>query len=196
MKINLGVKPYLFPMPVLMIATYGEDDRVNVMNMAWGGICDDNKVALNISDTHKTTANLRARHAFTISVADIDHLEAADFLGMASGNKMPDKFERTGLHAVPSERVDAPVVVEFPVTLECRVVDIRVNDGTAHVVGEIVNVQVDEKVLDERGRVDPKRLNAFLFDAFQNGYYAIGEKVGQAWKSGAAMMRMGANDNA
>ena len=196
MKINLGVKPYLFPMPVLMIATYGEDGQVNVMNMAWGGICDDNKVALNISDTHKTTANLRARHAFTISVADIDHLEAADFLGMASGNKMPDKFERTGLHAVRSERVDAPVVVEFPVTLECRVADIRVNDGTAHVVGEIVNVQVDEKVLDERGRVDPKRLNAFLFDAFQNGYYAIGEKVGQAWKSGAAMMRMGANDNA
>ena len=196
MKINLGVKPYLFPMPVLMIATYGEDGQVNVMNMAWGGICDDNKVALNISDTHKTTANLRARHAFTISVADIDHLEAADFLGMASGNKMPDKFERTGLHAVRSERVDAPVVVEFPVTLECRVVDIRVNDGTAHVVGEIVNVQVDEKVLDERGRVDPKRLNAFLFDAFQNGYYAIGEKVGQAWKSGAAMMRMCANDNA
>ena len=196
MKINLGVKPYLFPMPVLMIATYGEDGQVNVMNMAWGGICDDNKVALNISDTHKTTANLRARHAFTISVADIDHLEAADFLGMASGNKMPDKFERTGLHAVRSERVDAPVVVEFPVTLECRVADIRVNDGTAHVVGEIVNVQVDEKVLDERGRVDPKRLNAFLFDAFQNGYYAIGEKVGQAWKSGAAMMRKGANDNA
>ena len=196
MKINLGVKPYLFPMPVLMIATYGEDGQVNVMNMAWGGICDDNKVALNISDTHKTTANLRARHAFTISVADIDHLEAADFLGMASGNKMPDKFERTGLHAVRSERVDAPVVVEFPVTLECRVADIRVNDGTAHVVGEIVNVQVDEKVLDERGRVDPKRLNAFLFDAFQNGYYAIGEKVGQAWKSGAAMMRMCANDNA
>ncbi len=196
MKINLGVKPYLFPMPVLMIATYGEDGQVNVMNMAWGGICDDNKVALNISDTHKTTANLRARRAFTISVADIDHLEAADFLGMASGNKMPDKFERTGLHAVRSERVDAPVVVEFPVTLECRVADIRVNDGTAHVVGEIVNVQVDEKVLDERGRVDPKRLNAFLFDAFQNGYYAIGEKVGQAWKSGAAMMRMGANDNA
>lgn len=193
MKINLGVKPYLFPMPVLMIATYGEDGQVNVMNMAWGGICDDNKVALNISDTHKTTANLRARHAFTISVADIDHLEAADFLGMASGNKMPDKFERTGLHAVRSERVDAPVVVEFPLTIECRVVDMKTTDGTTRVVGEIVNVQVEEHVLDERGRVDPIKLNAFLFDAFQNGYYAIGEKVGQAWKSGAPMMK---KDNA
>lgn len=92
MKINLGVKPYLFPMPVLMIATYGEDDRVNVMNMAWGGICDDNKVALNISDTHKTADNLRARRAFTISVANQDHLEAADYFGMVTGNKVPDKF--------------------------------------------------------------------------------------------------------
>ena len=120
MKINLGVKPYLFPMPVLMIATYGEDDRVNVMNMAWGGICDDNKVALNISDTHKTADNLRARRAFTISVANQDHLEAADYFGMVTGNKVPDKFERTGLHAVRSERVDAPVVTEFPLTSEWR----------------------------------------------------------------------------
>ena len=140
MKINLGVKPYLFPMPVLMIATYGEDDRVNVMNMAWGGICDDNKVALNISDTHKTADNLRARRAFTISVANQDHLEAADYFGMVTGNKVPDKFERTGLHAVRSERVDAPVVTEFPLTIECRVVDMKTTDGTMRVVGEIVNV--------------------------------------------------------
>ena len=193
MKINLGVKPYLFPMPVLMIATYGEDDRVNVMNMAWGGICDDNKVALNISDTHKTAANLRARRAFTISVADIDHLEAADYFGMVSGNKVPDKFEHSGLHAVPSERVEAPVVVEFPLTIECRVVDMKTTDGTMRAVGEIVNVMVEDTALDERGRVDPLKLNAFLFDAFQSGYYAIGEKVGQAWKSGAEISKRDAN---
>ena len=193
MKINLGVKPYLFPMPVLMIATYGEDDRVNVMNMAWGGICDDNKVALNISDTHKTADNLRARRAFTISVANQDHLEAADYFGMVTGNKVPDKFERTGLHAVRSERVDAPMVTEFPLTIECRVVDMKTTDGTMRVVGEIVNVLADETVLDERGRVDPTRLNAILFDPFQSGYYAIGEPVGQAWKSGAVISKRDAN---
>jgi len=169
MKINLGVKPYLFPMPVLMIATYDDDGQVNVMNMVWGGICDDNKVALNISDTHKTAANLRARRAFTISVADIDHLEAADYFGMVSGNKVPDKFELSGLHAVPSERVEAPVVVEFPLTIECRVVDMKTTDGTMRAVGEIVNVMVEDTALDERGRVDPLKLNAFLFDAFQSG---------------------------
>lgn len=196
MKINLGVKPYLFPMPVLMIATYDDDGQVNVMNMAWGGICDDNKVALNISDTHKTAANLRARRAFTISVADIDHLEAADYFGMVSGNKVPDKFECTGLHAVRSERVDAPVVTEFPLTIECRVVDMKTTDGTMRAVGEIVNVMVEDTALDERGRVDPLKLKAFLFDAFQSGYYAIGEKVGQAWKSGAEMVKKSAGSKA
>ena len=196
MKINLGVKPYLFPMPVLMIATYDDDGQVNVMNMAWGGICDDNKVALNISDTHKTAANLRARRAFTISVADIDHLEAADYFGMVSGNKVPDKFECTGLHAVRSERVDAPVVTEFPLTIECRVVDMKTTDGTMRAVGEIVNVMVEDTALDERGRVDPLKLKAFLFDPFQSGYYAIGEKVGQAWKSGAEMVKKSAGSKA
>ena len=196
MKINLGVKPYLFPMPVLMIATYDDDGQVNVMNMAWGGICDDNKVALNISDTHKTAANLRARRAFTISVADIDHLEAADYFGMVSGNKVPDKFECTGLHAVRSERVDAPVVTEFPLTIECRVVDMKTTDGTMRAVGEIVNVMVEDTALDERGRVDPLKLKAFLFDAFQSGYYAIGKKVGQAWKSGAEMVKKSAGSKA
>lgn len=196
MKINLGVKPNLFPMPVLMIATYDDDGQVNVMNMAWGGICDDNKVALNISDTHKTAANLRARRAFTISVADIDHLEAADYFGMVSGNKVPDKFERSGLHAVPSERVEAPVVVEFPLTIECRVVDMKTTDGTMRAVGEIVNVMVEDTALDERGRVDPLKLNAFVFDTFQSGYYAIGEKVGQAWKSGAEMVKKSAGSKA
>ena len=188
MKKDLGVKPCLFPMPVLMIATYNEDGTVNVMNMAWGGICGSNLVALNISDGHKTAANIKARKAFTISVADIDHLEAADFFGIASGNKMNGKFERSGLHAVASTRCDAPIVEEFPVTLECKVADIQPMDGELHVVGEILNACVDEKVLDAEGKVDPTKLNAFLFDAFQSGYYAIGPKVGQAWESGKKLM--------
>lgn len=189
MKKELGVNPYLFPMPVLMIATYGEDDKVDVMNMAWGGICATNMVALNITETHKTAQNIKERNAFTLSIADIDHLAEADFFGIASGNKMADKFERSGLHAVKSDKVDAPVVEEFPVTLECKVIEIQKGDFGFRVLGEIVNVLADEKVLDEKGKVDPTKLNAFVFDQFQSGYYAIGEKVGQAWKSGAHLMK-------
>ena len=186
---NLGVKPYTFPMPVLMIATYGENDKVDVMNMAWGGVCASNMVALNIDEDHKTTQNIKERMAFTLSVADIDHLEESDFFGIASGNKMEDKFERTGMHAVRSDKVDAPVIEEYPLTLECRVVALENTVYGFRVLGEIVNVLADEKVLDEKGRVDPTRLNAFIFDQCQSGYYKVGEKVGQAWKSGTRFMK-------
>ena len=189
MKKELGVNPYIFPMPVLMIATYGDGDVVDVMNMAWGGICDQNMVSLNISADHKTSENLKKRGAFTLSIADIPHMEAADFFGIASGNKMPDKFQRSGLTAVKSEKVDAPVVQEFPLTLECKVVEDKMEIYGHHVLGQIVGVLADESVLDEKGKVDPAKLNAFVYDPFKNGYYAIGEKVGQAFHAGAGLMK-------
>ena len=189
MKKDLGVKHYLFPMPVLMIATYGDDGAVDVMNMAWGGICGHDMVSLNIDDDHKTSENIRKRHAFTLSVADIPHIEAADFFGIASGNKMPDKFERSGLTAEKSQKVDAPIVREFPLTLECEVVEDKMEVYGHHVIGRIVGVLADTDVLDEKGYVDPTKLNAFVFDQFQSGYYAIGEKVGQAWSTGAPLMK-------
>lgn len=189
MKKDLGVKPYLFPMPVLMISTYGENDVVDVMNMAWGGICAENMVSLNIGEDHKTTDNIKKRGAFTLSIADIPHMEAADFFGIATGKKMADKFERTGLTAIRSQKVDAPIVDEFPLTLECRVVEAKNEVYGFHVIGEIVGILAEESVLDEAGKVDPTKLNAFVFDQFQNGYYAIGEKVGQAWSTGVPLMK-------
>lgn len=189
MKKELGVHPYLFPMPVLMISTYGDDNVVDVMNMAWGGICAENMVSLNIDEDHKTSENIKKRGAFTLSIADIPHIEAADFFGIASGSKMPDKFERSGLSAVKSEKVDAPIVQEFPLTLECRVIEDKMEVFGHHIIGEIVGVLADEAVLDEKGKVDAAKLNAFVFDQFRSGYYAIGEKVGQAWHTGAPLMK-------
>ena len=189
MKKDLGVKPYLFPMPVLMIATYGDDGTVDVMNMAWGGICAENMVSLNIDTDHKTAKNIKKRGAFTLSIADVPHIQAADFFGIASGNKMEDKFARSGLTAVKSEKVDAPVVQEFPLTLECKVVEDKMEVYGHHVLGEIVGVLADESVLDETGKVDASKLNAFVFDQFRSGYYAIGAKVGQAWHTGAPLMK-------
>ena len=186
---DLGVKPYTFPMPVLMIATYGEDGKVDVINMAWGGVCAENMVALNLDEEHKTSENIKKRGAFTLSVADVAHIEEADFFGIATGNKMEDKFERTGMHAVKSARVDAPVIEEFPLTLECKVAELQHTSYGFRVLGEIVNVLADEKVLDEKGKVDPSKLGAFVFDPCRSGYYAVGEKVGQAWHSGAKLMK-------
>ena len=176
-------------MPVRRISTYNEDGSVDVMNMAWGGVCAENMVALNIDEDHKTSENIKRTGAFTLSIADVEHIEEADFFGIATGNKMGDKFERSGLHAIKSTRVNAPIVEEFPLTLECKVVECQNTVYGFRVLGEILNVLADEKVLDENGKVNPAKLNAFVFDQFQNGYYAVGEKVGQAWKSGANLIK-------
>lgn len=188
MRKDFGSKPYLFPMPVLMIATYNEDGSVDVMNMAWGGICDTDKVALNISEGHKTSQNIIARRAFTVSVADVAHVDEADYLGIASGNKVADKFERSGLTAVKSEFVDAPVIQEFPVAIECEAIELHKCEWGFRVVGRIVNASADEAVLAEDGKPDVARMNVIAFDQFRNGYYVIGEHVADAWNAGKRFM--------
>lgn len=189
MKKSFGVHPYLFPMPTYMIGTYNEDNSVDVMMMAWGGICAEDMVALNLEADHKTVANLRARKAFTLAIPATDTIAESDFFGIASSNKMQDKFARSGLHAVKSEQVDAPVIEEYPVTLECVVEKFEEEPYGLRILGKIVNVLADEKVLDEKGRIDAGKIHAFAFDQMQSGYYSIGEKVGQAWHTGAPFMK-------
>ncbi|MBQ9062855.1 MAG: flavin reductase family protein [Eubacterium sp.] len=189
MKKALGAVPAVFPMPVLMIAAYDENGKVNVMNAAWGMISEMNKITLFIGEGHKTTQNIHKTKAFTVALADREHMEAADFFGIATGNMMEDKFERTGFTAVKSEFVNAPVIEEFPVVMECELEQTIYTDTFHAVVGKIVNTSAEEKVLDENGKIDPEKIDALVFDIFQNGYYVVGEKVGKAWNAGANMMK-------
>lgn len=189
MKKELQPAPYLAPMPVLMINTYNDDGSVDVMNMAWGGVCAQDQVELNIGERHKTSANIARRKAFTLSVADVAHVKEADFFGIASGNTMEDKFERSGLTASKSEKVDAPVVNEFPITLECEVVFDGMSEGHHRVVGKVVGILAEESVLDADGKPDITKVRPLTFDQFHNGYYALGEKAGEAWGTGRELMR-------
>lgn len=188
-KKDLGVKPYTFPMPTLMIGTYNEDDSVDVMMMAWGGVCAENMVALNLEADHKTVANLRNRKAFTLAVPSAETIKESDFFGIATANKMDDKFARSGLHAVKSDKVDAPVITEYPLTMECTVEKFEDEPYGLRVLGRIVNTLADESVLDENGKVDAGKLHAFAFDQMQNGYYAVDRKIGRAWNAGAGLMK-------
>lgn len=188
MKKDLGVCTAVFPLPVLMIATYCEDGSVDVMNMAWGGVCDSNMVALNLEESHKTVENLRNRKAFTLSIADEKHIKESDFFGIASANNVKDKFMHTSFHAIKSTRVDAPIIQEYPITLECRVREMQNQITGLRVLGEIVNVMVDESILGEDGKVDITKLNAISFDPFKNAYYKIGEKVADAFKVGKELL--------
>lgn len=188
MRKNLGSQPALFPMPVAIVAAYDENGVVCALNAAWAQICGMDKIALFIDEDHKTTANIIQTKAFTVSIADVPNMEVADFLGIATGNKMPDKFERTGYHAVKSEFVNAPVITEFPVTLECELAEVVDTEHMHAVVGKIVNVSADEKVIGDKDKIDPEKVNALVFDQFRSGYYSIGEKVGQAWNAGMGLM--------
>lgn len=188
MKKNLGVVQAVYPMPVLMVAAYDEKEKVNVMNAAWGMICNTDRIALFIDEEHKTTQNLLKTKAFTVSIADRAHMDAADFFGIATGNKMSDKFERTGYTAIKSTFVNAPVIAEFPVVMECELAEVVETESFYCIVGKIVNTAAEESVLSENGKVDPEKLQALLFDQFQHGYYVSGEKVGKAWNAGKALM--------
>lgn len=189
MKKDLGLVQAVYPMPVLIVAAYDENGKVNAMNVAWGQICDEDKIILFIGEGKKTWLNILSSKAFTVSIADCAHMAEADFLGIATGNTMADKFERTGLHTVRSEKVNAPVIEEFPVVMECELLEHLKDEYVSGIVGKIVNVKADEAVLDEEGKVDPAKLNAIMFDQFRSGYYLTGEKAGQAWNAGTPMMR-------
>ena len=140
-------------MPVLMIATYNEDNSVNVMNAAWGTMQSRNTVALQLTETHKTVKNIKARKAFTISIADAEHIVQADYFGVASGNRFTNKFEKSGLTASKSEIVDAPVINEFPLCLECEFIEYQDKEYGVGVIGKVVNVTADEKVMVD-GKLD------------------------------------------
>ena len=182
MRKNFGAQPMCYPMPVYIIGTYGEDGTPNAMNAAWGGISEDTEISICISVGHKTTRNILERKAFTVSMATADYIAACDYVGIVSGNKVPDKFARAGFHATPSEFVDAPLIDELPMALECRL--ISYTPETCRLVGEIVNVSADESVLGEDGLVNAAKLRPITYDPMNHNYLVLGEKVGQAFHDG------------
>jgi flavin reductase (DIM6/NTAB) family NADH-FMN oxidoreductase RutF len=181
MRKDFGKQTWFYPLPVLIIGTYDEDGMPNAMNAAWGGIYDTNKVMVCLSPEHKTTANIRAKGAWTLSFADAAHVKEADYLGIVSGNDVSDKLQKAGLHAIKSNFVDAPIIEELPMALECKLERINA-DGV--VVGSIINVSADEKILDSDGKIDRAKLDPISFDPVHSAYCRLGAKVGNAFADG------------
>ncbi len=182
MRKNYGVKPWTYPQPVFILAAYDENGKPNAMNAAWGGISEENQIAICISEGHKTTANILASGAFTVSMATADTVVVCDYVGIASGNDDEAKMEKAGFSCVSSEFVNAPIINELPMAIECKLVSY--NSDTCILLGEIVNVSADESILDESGKIDPDKLRPITFDPVHNTYRVIGEKVGNAFKDG------------
>ena len=185
MRKNFGAKPYTYPQPVLIIASYDENGTPDAMNAAWGGISDDTQISMCLSAGHKTVKNILKRKAFTVSMADAANVAACDYVGIISANDVPDKLEKAGFHTTRSEFVDAPLIDELPMALECRLVSY--DEESCRMVGEIVNVSAEESVLDENGKIDPGKLQPITFDPVNNAYLKLGEKVGNAFRDGLAL---------
>lgn len=184
MRKNFGTKAWFYPLPVLIIGTYNEDGTADAMNAAWGGLYDADKVVLCLSAGHRTTKNIQVKGAFTVSFADAAHVVPSDYVGMVSGNDEPCKLERSGFHVTKSEYVDAPLIDELPVALECRFLKIN-EDG--NIIGQIVNVCADEGVLGADGSIDLTKFRPISFEPVHNSYHVLGEKVGNAFQDGAQL---------
>ena len=187
MKKNFGAKAVITPLPVLIIATYNEDGTADAMNAAWGGQCGGKHIALNLGMSHATSDNIKRTKAFTVSFADRKHLKESDYVGLVSAKNEKDKLAKAGLHAVKSEFVNAPVISDYPLTIECRVVSMREELGELRVVGEVVNLSAEDYVLDDDGNIDIGKLEPLVFDSAAHAYRVVGERAGTAFKDGLAL---------
>lgn len=180
---NFGAQPYLFPQPVLIVATYDENGKANAMNAAWGGIVGRDEIIIDMSK-HKTTENLKHNKAFTVSFADVEHTVACDYVGIVSGEKEPNKMEKAGFTTTKSEFVNAPVINELPVALECELIDVI--DGGKY-LGRVKNVTVDERVLGEDGEISMDKFKPITYEPVHHTYYDLGKQVGVAFHDGAQL---------
>ena len=184
MKKELKITPGIFPMPVLMIGTYNEDGTVDVMNAAWGMAQSMKHLKLCLTESHKTVKNMKRTNSCTVALGTKNLIVESDYLGMVSSNNVSNKFEKTGLHAVKSNKVDAPIIEEYPICMECKVVGYE-DDG---VLVEVVNVQAEEKYLNEDGTIKLNEVGIISYDPYGQGYYVVGDKVGQAFSDGKKLM--------
>ena len=182
MKKDLGIQQAVFPMPVLMVAAYDENGKANAMNAAWGGISEETRISICVDNGHKTVKNVVKTGAFTVSIADAENLVACDYVGIVSGNKEPDKIEKVGWHVTKSEFVDAPLFDELSMALECKL--ISYDEETCRLVGEIVNVCADERILDESGKIDLNKFSPITYDPVHHTYSKLGDVVGKAFCDG------------
>jgi flavin reductase (DIM6/NTAB) family NADH-FMN oxidoreductase RutF len=191
MRKDLGARAFGFgwPVPVLMVATYNDDGSVNVMNLHEAMRTNAGDLALCIGPRSKTHENVEKRGAFTVALVNREMMAEIDYLGTVTGRRVPDKFERTGLKAVRSAHVDAPILAGSPLVVECELKELVRTENFSTVIGTIVDVAADESVLGETGRADAEKLGMVLYDSFSNSYFTLGEKVGKAWGEGKKYLK-------
>jgi len=187
---NLGRNAfgYGYPVPTLMVATYNEDGSVNVMNLHEAMRTNAGDLALCVGPRSKTHENIEERKAFTVALVNQEMMAEIDYLGSVSGYNVPDKFERSGLKAVKSDFVDAPIIEGSPVGIECELIEIVNGTGFTTVLARIVNIAADDSVLTDNGKIDALKTGMILYDPFGTNYVSLGQIVGKPWREGRKFM--------
>lgn len=184
MRKNLGVKTLIYPQPVLIIGTYDKDGNPNAMNAAWGMIADHNKILISLGK-HKTTENIAVHKEFTVSIGEKEYVTECDYVGVVSQSQEPNKMQKSGFTVSKAEFVHAPILNELSLCLECRLLEIMV--GGLY-LAEIVNVNADEKILDEEGNVSLDKFIPICYDPSTHGYYKMEGRVGNAFVDGKKLI--------
>ena len=184
MRKSFGAKPLTYPQPVFILAAFDSKGIPNAMNAAWGGISEENQISICLSANHKTVYDILETKVFSVSMGTVEQVDACDYVGLVSGNKVPNKVEKAGWHVEKGQVVDCPIIVELPFALECKLIDY--NPETCIMRGEIVNVSVDEAALTD-GKIDPKKVNPICFDPCNMTYLSLGEAVAKAFSCGLKM---------
>lgn len=184
MRKDFGPKTWFFPLPVLLIGTYNEDGSPNLMNAAWGGIYDTNQVSICLDATHKTSINVKRLKEFSVTFADTEHMVEADYVGIVSGNKEPNKVEKLHLNISKSKIVNAPILEDFPMSLECKIAKMHEENNTLYLVADILNVSCPDNYLNSEGKFDTSKAHFISFNPVNNSYEELGSKVGNAFRDG------------
>lgn len=185
MKKNIGAKHLLYPTPVLVVSTYDKEGKPNAMTVAWGGVCCSVPpcIAISVRKAPYTYGNLMDKKAFTVNIPSEKYIKEADYFGMESGKK-EDKFAKTGLTPIKSEFVDAPYIDEFPINLECKIIQVTELGLHTQFIGEVINAKIDDTIQEKGDIPIIEQIKPFLFALDSRSYYAVGEQIAQAFSIG------------
>ena len=184
MRKDLGPSTMFFPLPVLIVSAYDKDGKVAALNAAWGGVADSEKVVICLDEDHKTTQSIIHSKAMVVSFATAKYVVECDYLGIVSGNDEPKKIEKSGFHIIKSKHVNAPIIEELPLALECEIESITtIAENTVRIVGIIKNVNACECIMTE-GKVDVKKLDPITYDTVRHKYTRLGDDVADAFSIG------------
>ncbi len=184
MRKNLGIKTFIYPQPVLIIGTYDEKFNANAMNAAWGCIADYDKVIVCLAK-HKSTDNILLNKDFTISIGEAKQVKACDYVGIISQNEEPNKMLKSGFTTSKAEFVNAPIINELSLCLECRL--IKILEGDLY-LAKIINVNADESILDENNHISLEKFIPISYDPSTHGYYKVEGRIGNAFKDGKELI--------